>query len=162
MFLKNKHVIVAMLVAPVLAVIAYFSVDHFVSEKPHKAAAGKTYQLVERPNCRYASGKCELKNGNFLITLTPEFLEDGRIRLNLVSKFDLQGVKYAVLRNRESNPLPAEMAAVNNSPTIWTAILSEKMTEQSRIQLVVAAADSLYYADASTAFFNDDSFKPGS
>ena len=163
MFLKNKHVIVAMLVAPVLAVIAYFATDFFVGEKPHKASAGNTYQLVERPNCRYASGKCELKNGNFLITLTPESLEDGRIRINLASKFDLQGVKIALVRTSESNPLPADMASVNRSPTKWTTMLPETVSEGSRIQLVVAASESLYYGDVSTAFFEDDRvYKPDS
>jgi len=162
MFFTNKHIVVAMLVAPVLAVIAYFATDYFVGERPHKAERGATYQLIERPNCRYASGKCELKNGNFLITLTPEALENGSIRLNLVSKFDLQGVKFAVLRTSESNPLPTNMAAVNNSPTNWSAILPKKITPESRIQLVVSASDSLYYGDISTAFFEDDSFKPGS
>lgn len=152
-----------MLVAPVLAVIAYFATDFFVGEKPHKAAVGNTYQLVERPNCRYASSQCDLKNGNFLITLTPEPLEDGRMRINLASKFDLQGVKIALVRTSESNPLPTEMVAVNNSPTNWTTILTETVSEGSRIQIVAAASESLYYGDVSTAFFEDDRiYKPDS
>ena len=40
-FYKNKHVVVAMLVAPVLALIGYFSVDALVAEKPHAAQAGE-------------------------------------------------------------------------------------------------------------------------
>ncbi len=39
--LTNKHVVIAMLVAPVLAVIAYFAVDASVSEAPKAAQPGK-------------------------------------------------------------------------------------------------------------------------
>ena len=41
--LTNKHVVIALIVAPILAVIAYFATDAAVGEKPHKAQAGKSY-----------------------------------------------------------------------------------------------------------------------
>lgn len=163
MLFKNKHVVVALLVTPLLAVIAYFATDLVVSEKPQKAATGTNYKMLERPNCRYSSGQCELRNGNFRITITPEILQDGRAVLKLVSNFDLQGVKMAVLRNSESDPLPVDMTAEAGSTTNWTITLQQSVTEGSRIQYVIAANDSLYYADTSTAFFKDDrAFKPDS
>lgn len=54
--LTNKHVVIAMLVAPVLAVIAYFAVDASVSEPPKAAQPGQSYPLAVRSNCRYTSG----------------------------------------------------------------------------------------------------------
>ena len=39
--LKNKHLVVAMLVAPVLAVLSYFALDVLVGEQPKPAEEGK-------------------------------------------------------------------------------------------------------------------------
>jgi len=46
--LTNKHMIIAMLVAPVLAVLAWFAVGEFAGEQAHKAEAGREYPLVEQ------------------------------------------------------------------------------------------------------------------
>ncbi|NOQ87942.1 MAG: hypothetical protein GQ550_03380, partial [Gammaproteobacteria bacterium] len=51
--LKNKHLILAMFVAPVLAIIAYSSVDTIVSEQPQAAMQGSSYKLAAKSNCRY-------------------------------------------------------------------------------------------------------------
>ena len=55
---KNKHVLIATLMAPVLALIAYFGVNALVGEKPHAAEAGQSYVLVEKPNCRPKKLRC--------------------------------------------------------------------------------------------------------
>lgn len=38
---KNKHFILALLIAPILSIIAYFGTDMALSEKPHAAKEGK-------------------------------------------------------------------------------------------------------------------------
>ncbi|MGY0646152.1 MAG: hypothetical protein ACW7DN_16410, partial [Paraglaciecola chathamensis] len=60
---KNKHIITALIVTPLLAIAGYFATDYIVSERPQQAQQGGQYQLAALPNCRYASGKCGLKNG---------------------------------------------------------------------------------------------------
>ena len=55
-FLKNKHLLTASLVAPILALMSYFAIDALVGETPHAAEEGQSYQLVEKQNCRYNSG----------------------------------------------------------------------------------------------------------
>jgi len=67
--LTNKHLIIAMIVAPILAVIAYYGVDRVVSETPHKAVKGQSYPLAAKSNCRYKSGECTLKNGDISLTI---------------------------------------------------------------------------------------------
>jgi NADH:ubiquinone oxidoreductase subunit 3 (subunit A) len=59
---KNWHVIIAMIVAPILAVLAWFAVDYFVAERPHAAKEGAAYSLIAKSNCRYDSGQCDLEN----------------------------------------------------------------------------------------------------
>ena len=72
MVFTNKHVVIAMIVAPVLAVLAWFATGQLSGEKPQPAEQGKSYPLVEKSNCRYPSGACDLENENFKLRLTVE------------------------------------------------------------------------------------------
>ena len=67
---KNKHLVVAMLVAPILAILAWYAIDVLVGEKPRPAEEGQSYPLAEKPNCRYGSGACGLKNADFELQLS--------------------------------------------------------------------------------------------
>ena len=139
---KNKHIIVAMIVAPILAVIAYLATDSLVGEKPHKAEAGKSYSLVALPNCRYPSGHCTLKNAEFSIDLKVGQAGVNRMTLSLESKHPLQGVKAALV------------VATDDTALHWTVDLSGDHSELSRLRLVVAAADSFYYGETGLAFID--------
>jgi len=69
-FFKNKHVITAMIVAPILAIVSYYAVDLMVKEQPKAAVEGQAYKLIAKSNCRYSSGACDLVNGDFKSTVT--------------------------------------------------------------------------------------------
>ena len=73
--------ILAMFVAPVLAIIAYFATDRIVSEKPHQAQQGNTYKLAAKSNCRYKSGQCTLHNGDVQVNVRVEQVSTAAIRL---------------------------------------------------------------------------------
>ncbi len=45
---KNKHFIIALLIAPILSLIAYFGTDMALSEKPHAAKEGESYKLYQQ------------------------------------------------------------------------------------------------------------------
>jgi len=159
---KNKHVIAALLVAPILALISYFAVDHMVSEKPHAAKAGAEYVLVEKPNCRYQSGRCQLKNGDFEVTLTVESQSDENTRLRLDSKVALKGVRIALLKPDSTQAsevqyaevtAPLSMASSDDSGHIWSLDLPV-VTQQDRLRLVAAAQESLYYGESATRFID--------
>ena len=96
---QNKHVQIAMVLAPVLGVVSYFVTRDLGGETPHAAEMGQSYQLVEKPNCRRASGVCGLKNGDFELKLRTEWLDDDRRRLMLSSVFPLEGVMVALIEN---------------------------------------------------------------
>jgi len=151
-FLKNKHTIVAVLVAPVLAILAWYAADVLVGEKPQAAKAGQSYELVEKPGCRWASGSCELKNGDFELALTPEWVGSDRLRLNLESVFPLEGVKLATARNQLEHTRPRDMRLVGNDGRAWTIELASPDPEEDRLRLVAAAGQSLYYGDAALKF----------
>ena len=116
---KNKHVLTATLIAPVLALLAYFAVNALVGETPHAAEEGKSYQLVEKPNCRYNSGNCGLKNGDFELSLSTEDLSGVRISLLLKSVFRLEGVKVALVEIETEENQTVGLRAVSTDGVSW-------------------------------------------
>lgn len=144
---KNKHIIVALLVAPVLALIAYFGVDAAVSEKPHEARDGATYPLRVMSNCRYESGECELTNGDVKLRLT----QDSEGAWLLFSEVALRGVLLGV----EGQGEPQPMRALDSDGFAWSMDGSAWGTSVPKaLRLVVAARSSQYFAEVPTTFVN--------
>jgi len=150
--LKNKHILVATLVAPLLAILAYFSIDYFVGETPQAAVQGQSYPLVEKPNCRYDSGFCGLKNNDFELELSYVRLDTDRLVLNLESEFPLEGVMLAVVSGEKDSKPPVPMSALDGQGQKWTIEISVTGPETDRIQLAASAGGSLYFGDVSTRF----------
>jgi len=150
--LKNKHVMTASIVAPILALIAYFGFDFLVGEKPQAAEEGKSYKLVEKPNCRYNSGQCGLKNGDFELTIGTESLGDERHRLVLESAFPLDGIKVSVVESEADGKRPVDMQPMSDDGLSWSLEVGSIDAEQSRLRLVASSSGSLYYGDAAMKF----------
>jgi hypothetical protein len=151
-FFKNKHVLTASLVAPLLALMSYYAIDFFVGEKPHAAEDGQSYQLVEKPNCRYESGSCGLKNGDFELLLVPEWLDNGQLQLILSSEYPLDGVVIAVENNKTGTPLPTDMLAASEDGLVWSVVLTTSAPAQDRLRLVASASQSLWFGDVALKF----------
>ncbi len=149
---SNKHVVIATLMAPVLALIAYFGASYLVGETPQAAAPGESYELVEKPNCRYSSGMCGLKNGEFELTLTFEMRGTARMLLNLESVHPLDGVLLAMTGNDSDEQTPVEMRATSSDGLNWSLELARPDPETHRLRLVASAAGALYFGDAATSF----------
>ena len=148
----NKHVIVALLVAPILAVLAYYALDALVGERPQPAEEGQSYPLVEKPSCRYDSGRCELKNGDFELMLVPEGQDAGRITLNLTSVFPLDGAMIALVDESGGDAAPVPMQARGADGLEWTLGMARPDPERQRLRLVVSSGGALYFGDVATAF----------
>ena len=70
--MTNKHVLAALLVAPILAVLAWYGAGQFTDDGEQQAAPaqeGTSYPLIERPGCRYPGGKCGLSNESFRLAI---------------------------------------------------------------------------------------------
>ena len=149
---SNKHVIIATLMAPVLAVIAYYGVNFLVGERPQAAEAGGSYKLVEKPNCRYSSGLCGLKNVDFEMTLTFEWRGDARMLLKLESEHALDGVLLAMVENDTDEGSPVEMQPTGNDGLNWTLELARPDPEINRLHVAASAGGALYFGDVATKF----------
>tara|TARA_R110002110_G_scaffold406421_1_gene626472 strand:- start:306099 stop:306584 length:486 start_codon:yes stop_codon:yes gene_type:complete len=150
----NKHVIIAMIVAPVLSVLAWFAVGQMTGEKPQAAQEGGSYPLVEKSNCRYTSGACDLANEDVKLRLVYA-QGDGGPQMQLSSSVALQGVVLGVAEPGEEGR-PAMMRAVDGQGLEWRLALAEMPGEEQRIRLVARAAGSSFFAESGTTFLQLD------
>ncbi|OBT16439.1 hypothetical protein A9264_11550 [Vibrio sp. UCD-FRSSP16_10] len=148
---KNKHFIVALLVAPILAVITYFGIDIAVSEKPHAAKHGESYKLASKSNCRYTSGLCDFENGEFKVQFRSEKLTDNTLDLTLSSKFPLQGIKVA-LTGSEQTQQPIAMTSTNKDMRHWAISLPVTNIKDKSLRVAIQADDTYYYGETDTTF----------
>jgi hypothetical protein len=144
----NKHLIVAMIVAPVLALLAWFAVGQFAGERPSRAVPGQTYPLVEQSNCRWASGACDLENEEFRLRLTADAAGSQWL---LTASHPLQGAVLAVALP-DARAEPGQMQAAGREGLEWRLAMARTPGADERIRLVVQAAGSTYFADAATVF----------
>ena len=151
---KNKHVIAALLIAPILSIISYFSVDYLVSEQPHKAKQGMAYELVPKPNCRYQSGVCEMKNGDFEIAITVNRLQNGDLEMSLTSEHSLKGVGISISDGQNPDAEATRMQPKNEHHQEWSAILPSPQQAQNngKLRVALSADESFYYAESGLAF----------
>ncbi len=148
----NKHVVVAMLVAPVLAIIAWFAVDRVVAPTPQAASPGETYPLLVRSNCRYDSGECDLVNGDFELKLRPTAVSDAEVGLELLSKHSLQRatIGHAAGPTGEAS----SMTAADAGAMRWVVSISRPTADAAMLRLAVVAAGTTYYAEVPVAFLD--------
>jgi len=150
MMFTNKHVLVAMIVAPILSILAWIAVGSFTGEQAAPAQAGKSYPLVEKSNCRYPSGSCDLENGDFKLRLS---MQDGPAGQQLVlsSSHRLEGAVLSVSEPENDTP-PSGMRATDGQGLEWRIALGATPSGEERIRLVARAAGSSYFGDASITF----------
>jgi hypothetical protein len=153
---KNKHIIAALIIAPILSIMSYFAVDHMVSEKPHKAMIGNAYPLVEKPNCRYESGQCGLKNGEFQVDLTAENAGNGKLRLRLSSAHPLEHAGVAIVPSNTKERPPVLMTSQSQSATEWVAMVPYEgnTLNNQRLRIALSSQGTFYYAESSLAFID--------
>lgn len=145
---KNKHMVVAMVVAPILAIISYFATDYIVSEKPQKTLSGQTYKMRVKSNCRWESGKCTIDNGDVSIDITGKYLNSRNLDLNLTSNVELNGIKIAF--DKKDLP-PQSMKQIN--PMSWSVLL-DTSTYAQKINLAISIKESIFFAQIPTIFLH--------
>ena len=153
--LKNKQVILAMFVAPVLAIIAYFATDYVVSEKPRQAQQGNSYKLAAKSNCRYQSGQCTLYNGDVEVNVRAERINGSLIELSLYANMPLQNVLVSsVVATEETDPVVMQPAV--SEENTGRAKIDIFDVEKSALRLVLELSGLLFYAETPAVFIDYD------
>lgn len=142
----NKHVIVALLVAPVLALIAYFAVDMLVSETPHQAISGQSYPLVAKSNCRYSSGRCSLVNGDVRLELVAD-----ADQLTVKSSHMVEGLHMAIADTSSGAERHLALQVLADEQH-WQTSLPITMPEQGLLRVALSIAGTTYFAETQLAF----------
>lgn len=145
--LTNKHVIMAMIIAPILAIISYFFVDKLVSPKASPAQSGESYPLVARSNCRYASGKCTLVNGEFKINFLQQSEQpSSQIQLSVESALPIDGIRYAFTDETGKELTSGAMQEQQIS------FSRERILTANSFQVAIKSGEVFYFAETQTAF----------
>jgi len=151
---KNWHVVVAMLVAPVLGILAWYAVDWFVAERPHAAKSGASYLLIAKSNCRYESGQCDLVNSDFKLVIRPEQLFSRQTTLTVDSEFALQNVTAALVSGDAETAAIAEPTGTHDFPLRWKIRIPAAPEATSTLRIAVTAQGAIYYAEVPAIFLN--------
>lgn len=147
---KNKHIVTAMIVTPVLAMLGYYVTDQFVKEQPRAAVEGQSYALIAQSNCRYTSGECDLNNAEFKSTLTIE--SDGKLQtLLLKSSHPLAGATVGFVQV-DKTVSPAKMTSVNQDNLSWSLPMPVTANENTLLRIALMAGGAHYYAETSLGF----------
>lgn len=158
-FFKNKHVITAMIVAPILAIASYYLVDLAVKEQPQKAKAGAAYKLIAKSNCRFSSGACDLENGDFKSTVKVT-VDDGKQTLTLTSVNVLQNASVGFVTGSGNELGPIALTASDASGKHWTTAIEVLADETTSMRVALSANDAHYYSETTMGFSNyQTSFK---
>jgi hypothetical protein len=144
---KDKHVVMAMIVAPILAIFAWVGVDYIVAEKAQPAEPGSMYPLVARSNCRYDSGSCDLVNNDFEVTLRPIDLRSDRTILAVESKFELQQTSLALVVDGEETAGKGAPTETPDGETVWIVNIPVRAEPEAILRVAVTAQDSVYFIE---------------
>lgn len=152
--LKDKHILIAMLIAPILAVITWFAVGKFAGPKPFVAEAGQSYPLIAKPNCRYQSGHCTLVNNEFRVNIRP-YTEgsDNAVWLGIDSPHPIDGARLSLLDDQGKTFVIAN-ASEFDAEGRRGILLPPKNQNIETLRIALSSANVIYYAETQTQFLS--------
>ena len=148
--LQNKHVITALIVAPILAIGSYYLVDLLVREQPQKPIAGQVYKLIAQPNCQFSSGLCELSNGNLKTTIIVSKTK-GQQGLILTANKVLQQVNVGFVTSDGHEVGPLELA-LNDAQDQWFTVFDLLADATTTLRVAIRANDAFYLSETTMGF----------
>ena len=105
----NKHTKVAIMVAPILAIIGYISADYY---DEYQAGKEKVVQMIPYGHCDILNQKCVLKSGEFKVNITDK---NGITEVN--STFPLDSATLFLVD--KTNKATVYNLSMQDSPYYW-------------------------------------------
>ena len=149
--LTHRHVVVALLVAPCLALLTWYATGIFITNDKNKlmiAKPGDAFPLMERSGCRYPGGHCKLVNKEVVIRISSE--EKGRF--NFISSLPLQGLLVGLASHTDTPPIRVLSHSSDSQTWIWQPV--KWPTTHDAIRLVAMANEVSYFGEASLMFLS--------
>ncbi len=157
---KNKHVVVAMLVAPLLAIFAWYGVDAIVAERAESAKPGELYPLVARSNCRYESGQCDLINNEFKLVIRAIEVRSGKTTLALESEFSLANASLSLVSGDNEVLATVVPGRPSDMPAQWIVTIASSATPAAILRVAVTVQQSVYFAEVPVIFLQPQTTSP--
>ncbi len=156
--MKNKHVVLSMLIAPILAIVTYIATDEIVSDPPIAADKSASYPLAAKSNCRYESGRCTLVNGDVELNLRAEILNETHVVLTADVSLDLDNLMLSI-GLADADILPRLMGIASKDKKRWELTVPtedmlsvDKTLDNLVVRVVAQAQGSAFYAETSAKF----------
>ena len=134
----NKHTKLAILVAPILAVIGYIASDYYMEYQANKT---QIFQLTLQKNCMISTKQCVLSSGDFKINI---YREGTKTILNSTLPLD----NATILLVDESNQSTAYTMQVKDNNYYWQANIS--LEPQQKLRLIASVKGGKYLAEFQT------------
>ena len=150
------HVAIALIVAPILAILAWFAVGEIAGEEAKVAEPGAAYPLVARSNCRWASGECELHNNDLEMTILPLELGAQYTRLSLDSEIALAQATFALLVNGQEVAASAQHDTSPDAPAQMSVTIPAFADPEAKLRVAVTVQESLYFAEVPVVFMRPE------
>lgn len=150
---RNKHIVIALLVAPMLAIIAWFAVDYFVAERPQAASPGESYPLVAKPNCRRLSDACELSNADLTLTLVATRTDATGATVELTSALPLGRAAVGLANDGVDDGPPSLLEIADAEGLSWRGSVSGRIDADTAMRVLVRANEANFYAEVPVTFF---------
>lgn len=147
-FFIDRHVVTALLVAPVLAILAWFGVDAMVAEQAETPRAGASYPLLAASNCRRPGGRCDLTNADLIVSVTANSGGRDTVDIRVTSTVPLSGVTIATF-DGDGERHSVMQPAVDDASQ-WTATFTPQF--EGRLRLIAKSGDATFYSESSAAF----------
>jgi len=141
-----------MLVAPLLAIFAWYGVDAIVAERAQSAKPGEFYPLVGRSNCRYESGQCDLFNSEFKMVIRAVKVQPGKTTLVLESEFPLANTNVSLVSGDIEILATAAPSRPSDMPAQWIVTIASSATPPAILRVAVTVQQSVYFAEVPVIF----------
>ena len=138
----SKHTRLAILIAPILAVIGYIAADYYAE---YQAKQEKIFQLISDTPCDVLAHKCVLHSGDFKISI---YDEKGTTTVN--ATFPLDNATLFLVNNHDQGK--AYPLGMTDSPYYWEAATPlrkriENSGKTQKMRLIASIKGGKYLAE---------------
>ena len=147
----DKHVVIAMLVAPILAIASLYAVGWLAGDltESEVAESGQAYPLLERSGCRYEGGECRVSNGDFILTLTVGTV-DNEGAIYIQSALPLESLLVGLRSSGDRPPLVAQRQS--NNTRDWMFLAQGPIASDDALRIVAVTGGAAYFGEVSLTF----------
>lgn len=132
----NRHLRIAILIAPFLGIGGYGLADYFLAPKQERET--QFFELVAEGQCNLTINQCKFKHEKLEVSLVREAAsEEGLLRIDVRTNQPLRGVKFALVQGGTEQKLYAEQTVTLQN---WIAEFPQHALKSRHVTFRLALA----------------------